>query len=255
MKNKIKRLWVVLLAFVVLLFVSCDKKDPEPGYLNDDQVLSIVDSFSKTTDYTTYSYTGKLNFLGIEDDLVRHEVRGNDKEFVDSLGYYYSKNSTSYYLRTPLHLTLDNWTIDEEDIREAEEAEKTLDEATVKLLNKEITQEEFDEIEIACEAIMDEALEVNTTYHRIQSMLLTLGETLDKVYYYTDDEGNFYIKTFGANKALIIRESDIICHGKWNVTLKYNKDGYLVSEKFETINAHKDPDTKTCYGEATYTFA
>ena len=95
----------------------------------------------------------------------------------------------------------------------------------------------------------------DSTSYKIKSMLLTIGETLDEVYFYTNADGDLIIRTFGANKALIIRESDIICHGKWNVTITYNKYGYLVSEKFETINAHKDPDTKTCYGEATYTFA
>ena len=28
-----------------------------------------------------------------------------------------------------------------------------------------------------------------------------------------------------------------------------------MSEKFETINAHKEPLTETCYGEATYKYA
>lgn len=213
MKLKIKRLWVVLLAFVVLLFASCDQKKPEDGYLNDEQVLEIVKGFSATADYTKYSYSGTLNFLGFSDDLIPNEKRGTDKEFEDDLEKYYSK-ATSYYLRMPLHLTEANWTYKDED-------------GSIS----------------------------NSTYFKIQSMLLTIGETLDEVYYYTDAEGNFIIRTFGANKALIIRESDIICHGKWNVTITYNKYGYLVSEKFETINAHKDPDKKTCYGEATYTFA
>ena len=214
MKFKIKRLWVVLLAFVVLLFASCDKKTPEKGYLTDEQVLEIVKGFSATADYTKYSYSGELNFLGFEDDLIPNEKRGTDKEFEDNLEKYDSRSS-SYYLRMPLHITEANWTYSE-------------DEGT------DIT---------------------GSTYYKIKSMLLTIGETLDEVYYYTNDNGDLIIRTFGANKALIIRESDIICHGKWNVTITYNKYGYLVSEKFETINAHKDPDNKTCYGEATYTFA
>ena len=83
MKFKIKRLWVVLLAFVVLLFASCDQKDPEKGYLTEEQVLEIVKGFSATADYTKYSYRGTLNFLGFADDLIPNEVRGNDKEFND----------------------------------------------------------------------------------------------------------------------------------------------------------------------------
>ena len=103
MKFKIKRLWVVLLAFVVLLFASCDQKDPEKGYLTEEQVLEIVKGFSSTADYTKYSFNGTLNFLGFEDDLIPNEKRGKDKEFEDALDKYNSKSS-SYYLRMPLHL-------------------------------------------------------------------------------------------------------------------------------------------------------
>jgi hypothetical protein len=94
-----------------------------------------------------------------------------------------------------------------------------------------------------------------STKAKIDSMLLTEGKTLDKVYYYTDAEGNLIIRTFAANKALIIENpSGVISHGKWNVTITYNSEGYLVSEVFETINAHKDPDSESCYGQATYKF-
>ena len=94
-----------------------------------------------------------------------------------------------------------------------------------------------------------------STRKRIESMLLTEGKTLDKVYYYTDSDGNFIIKTFAANKALIIEKpSGVVCHAKWNVIITYNKDGYLISEIFETINTGKDPDSETCYGQATYSF-
>ena len=93
-----------------------------------------------------------------------------------------------------------------------------------------------------------------STKARIDSTLLTVGKTLDEVYFYQDANGNLIIKTYGANKALKIAEGDIVCHAKWNVTIVYNKDGYLISEKFETINSHKDPDTKTCYGQAEYRY-
>ena len=213
MKFKIKHLWVVLLAFMCLIFASCDQKDPDEGYLTDEQVLEIVKGFSANVDYTTYSCNGTLNFLGFGDDIVPTEKRIRDKEFEDSLDIYSSKAS-SYYLRMPLHITETNWTYTDED-----------------------------------------GANSNSTYYRIKSMLLTIGETLDEVYYYTDADGSLIIRTFGANKALNILKGDIICHGKWNVTITYNSKGYLVSEVFETINAHKDKDTESCYGEATYTFA
>ena len=85
--------------------------------------------------------------------------------------------------------------------------------------------------------------------------MLIVGKTLDELYFYEDADGNLIIKTFGANKALKINEADIIVHAKWNVTVIYNSEGYLVSEKFETINTGKEPDSQTCYGEANYEFA
>ena len=48
--------------------------------------------------------------------------------------------------------------------------------------------------------------------------------------------------------------NNITMRAKWNITIEYDKNGYLVSEFFETINAHHDPDSKSCYGSATYTF-
>lgn len=216
MKFKFKRLLAVLLAFTCLLLASCDQKKPEDGYLTDEQVLEIVKGFSKTTDYATYSYSGQMNFLGFGEDtyLDAFEIGKKNVEFKDSLEQY-DTSSSSYYLRMPLHLTYDNWTIEVD------------------------------------------GKNVKSTKFNIDSLLLIYGETLDKVYYYTDAEGNFIIRTFGANKGLVIdkKNSSIICHGKWNVTITYDKNGYLVSEKFETINARKDKDEKTCYGEATYKFA
>ena len=253
---KIKRLWVVLLAFVVLISTSCafDQKKPEKGYLNEEEVLEIVKGFSETNSYTRYGYIGSLNFLGFEEELIPGSVLGNGKIFNDSLDLY-DASSSSYYLRMPLHITLDNWTISEEEVKLGAEAEARLSEANQKKTDGEITDEQFAEIEAECKPFIENADFTNTTYYKIQSMLLTIGETLDQVYYYIDSDNNLVIRTFGANKALIIRESDIICHGKWNVTLVYNSDGYLVSEKFETINAHKDPDTESCYGGAIYSFA
>ena len=216
MKLKFKRLLPILLAFICLIFTSCDKKSPEKGYLSEEEILEVVKGFSSTNEYSTFSFKGTMNFLGLGDSiyLAAFDPKGTDVEFVDSLDMY-NVDSTSYYLRMPLHLTYENWT-------------KVID-----------------------------GKEDNSTRFVIESMLLIYGETLDKVYYYTDAEGNFIIRTFGANKGLIIdkKNSEIICHGKWNVTITYDKNGYLKSEKFETINARKDDKSKTCYGEAIYRFA
>ena len=106
MKLKIKRLWVVLLAFVVLLFASCDQKKPEDGYLNDEQVLEIVKGFSATADYTKYSYSGTLNFLGFSDDLIPNEkacqvFKEIDFNQVDYIIVSYGLND--YFSDIPIH--------------------------------------------------------------------------------------------------------------------------------------------------------
>ena len=73
---------------------------------------------------------------------------------------------------------------------------------------------------------------------------------------YSNNDGGLIVKTFGENKALWINapEDYVECHAKWNITVEYDKHGFLVKEKFETINAHKDDDEKSVYGEARYSF-
>lgn len=211
---KLKRLFLVLLAFIVLVFASCDKKTPEKGYISEERVNQIVSAFSSTTDYTSYTVIGSLNYLDKPEDIIPRSVDDYFK-FRDSLDMYSSSASRSYYLRLPMHLTPQNWNYYDEELETYSDSTKA----------------------------------------RIQSVLLTVGKTLDELYFYEDAEGNLIIKTFGANKALKIYENDIVCHAKWNVTIVYNKEGYLVSEKFETINSHKDADSESCYGEAKYEFA
>jgi hypothetical protein len=96
----------------------------------------------------------------------------------------------------------------------------------------------------------------------------------DQIYYYERPEGGFILKCFAVNKELLItnyalwEESqtlrgfewgidsivDCSCSGKWNITVEYDANGYLVSEKFETINvSEKNLDT-CCYGQATYNY-
>ena len=36
---KFKHLFVVLLAFIVIVFASCDQKKPEKGYISEDEAL------------------------------------------------------------------------------------------------------------------------------------------------------------------------------------------------------------------------
>ena len=216
---KFKRLFVVLLAFIVLVFASCDQKKPDKGYLSAERVNEIVKGFSSTTDYADYYVKGTINYFNVTEEEVPSTV-DTDYKFKDSLEYFdlQDKNSKSYYLRLPLHISEANWTY----VRPTD------------YTNEEKSRQ--------------------STKGRLEAALLVVGKTLDELYYYLDSEGNLVIKTFGANKALRINESDIIVHAKWNITIIYDKDGYLVSEKFETINSHKDPKSQTCYGEANYEF-
>lgn len=217
---KFKRLFVVLLAFIVLIFASCDKKSPEKGYISNERINQIVSGFSDTTDYSEYYVTGTLNYFDISEDEIPGTV-DTDYKLKDSLEYFdlQDKNSKSYYLRLPLHLTEANWNY------------------------------------VRPEKYTNEEKSRQSSLARIESALLIVGKTLDELYFYEDADGNLIIKTFGANKALKINEADIIVHAKWNVTVIYNSEGYLVSEKFETINTGKEPDSQTCYGEANYEFA
>ena len=217
---KFKRLFVVLLAFIVLIFASCDKKSPEKGYISNERINKIVSGFSDTTDYSEYYVTGTLNYFDISEDEIPGTV-DTDYKLKDSLEYFdlQDKNSKSYYLKLPLHLTEANWNY------------------------------------VRPEQYTNEEKSRQSSLARIESALLIVGKTLDELYFYEDADGNLIIKTFGANKALKINEADIIVHAKWNVTVIYNSEGYLVSEKFETINTGKEPDSQTCYGEANYKFA
>ena len=209
---KLRHLYVVLLAFIVFIFASCDQKSPVKGYLTDEQVDEIIAGFSPIQGYKFYAVEGTLNYLDKPEEIIPGEAYGT-YILEESLEKYDSKKGVSYYLRLPLHITERNWNYYDEDTKYSQ-----------------------------------------STKVRIDSTLLTVGKTLDEVYFYQDANGNLIIKTYGANKALKIAEGDIVCHAKWNVTIVYNKDGYLISEKFETINSHKDPDTKTCYGQAEYRY-
>ncbi len=127
----------------------------------------------------------------------------------------YNTSSSSYYLQVPLHLTPQNWVCEEEN---------------------------------------SQGLPLATKYQLEAKIYRPAG--LDKIYYYRSDNDGFICRVFGANKELIVKNpSDIRCHGKWDIEIEYNSDGYLVREKFATINASENNKSESCYGEATYTFS
>ena len=81
-----------------------------------------------------------------------------------------------------------------------------------------------------------------STKAKIESMLLTEGKTLDKVYYYTDAEGNLIIRTFAANKALIIENPSGVgtvgnakCGDIMRIYLDIDENGIIQDVKFKTF--------------------
>ncbi len=127
----------------------------------------------------------------------------------------FSDKCSSYYLRLPLHITKANWTSTE---------------------------------------VNSSNLSISTRYQLESKIYRPAG--LDSIYYYKREGGGFYLRAFGVNKALIIkRPSDITCRGKWNIEIEYDERGFLVKEKFSTINSSENNKSECCYGEATYTYA
>lgn len=126
----------------------------------------------------------------------------------------YDDKCASYYLSLPLHITKENWVSQE-----------------VNSSNRSLS-----------------------TRYQLTSKVYRPA-SLDEVYFYEREGGGFILKTFAVNKALrIIRPSDITCHAKWDIEVEYDKNGYLVSEKFSTLKADKKQKQDSCYGQATYTY-
>lgn len=126
----------------------------------------------------------------------------------------FSAKCSSYYLNVPLHITPVNWESLEVD---------------------------------------SSKLSLSTKYQLTSKIYRPAG--LDKVYFYEREGGGFILKAFAVNKSLrIVRPSDITCHAKWNIEIEYDENGYLISEKFGTVNASEKNKKDSCYGQATYVF-
>lgn len=244
---------VILLSFV--LIVSCDGKKPESGYISKEEVTNnIVSNFENKSLYTKYSVNGSFNYYAYSEDKVYPTVNkvnqlitdlivepwvcstcGTTNEFNQSSCSKVDVNeetgketpcmgsrpnvkfTCSYYLNLPLHITKDGWNV------------------------------------------LTPQGKVDTTYslnYLLEGRIHAPNSGYpEHVYYYERPEGGFILKAFGVNKALrVVNPSDVVCHAKWNIVVEYDKDGYLVSETFETLNAHDAPDTETVYGSAKYTY-
>lgn len=204
---------IISLILIILTFIGCDGKKPIEGYITEEDLNEIILTFKTETIYTTYSYKGTLNYLGMDSEKVPKTIE-REEFFIDSIERS-SEDCVSYYLKLPLHITNSNWI-------------------------KFNTNGKYD---------------INqSTKYKLESRIYAPNSGYkEKVYYYNREGGGFVIRTFATNKSLkIVNPSDIECHAKWNITIEYDKNGYLVREYFETINRTIDDDNKTVYGEAYY---
>lgn len=217
MKNKfIKNLLILVLLLSAFVLSGCDGKKPEKGYVSAAYITeNIVSKFASESLYSKYSFSGTLNYFALEESLVPHSVDRKNVTLRDSIDKY-SDSCTSYYLRLPLHITKDNWYVE----------------------------------------VMGEHSQNSSTQYRLESRIYAPNSGYPtSIYYYERLDGGFILKAFGVNKKIKMNNPTVIeCSAKWNITVEYDKDGYLVREVFETINSHKDPDTKTVYGQAEYTY-
>lgn len=226
MKNKLRSFLLLTTLFIFgFILTSCDGKTPEKGYVSEQYILeNVINNIDSSIVAKTYSIKGNLNYLAVKSDNLPKTIEKLDRTFVDSPTAYDVIHS-SYYLDLPLHITKENWII--------------------------YTDEKYD-------------INLSTKYALESRIYQPNGGYLDKIYYYKRDGGGFYLKAFGVNKVLKLgtvkqkpednKPTNIEPNAKWNIICEYDANGYLISETFETLNAHKDADNKTIYGKATYTY-
>ncbi len=217
MRTKIVRYLLLVLCLCTALLVSCSKfKNPEPGYISlTDLKADIISKMDGTVVYKTYTVKGNINYLDASEDKIPKEFTARMLNFVEAV----NKDGEYVYQNGSKSYLLS---------------------LPLHITNK----------------FWDEGKTVNTIKYNLEGRIYQVGGGyLDKVYYYPREDGGFYLKTFGANKILkIAKPTYIECSAKWNIVCEYDKDGYLISESFETLNAHKDPNSKTVYGKAIYTY-
>lgn len=240
MKLKIKRALLVLVLLLVGVLASCgDQKRPVSGYINEEELNEIINTFDGSVVHTSYSVEGSMNYFGLSENELCGDVDAAGVPFVNYPEYgkhgvktstffdcYYLDNCASYYLRLPLVITDFTWNHEDDNY---------------------------------------------STRYQLEAKLFRSAGT-DKLYYYERPEGGFILRGFGVNKELLINNTnlweydlmnglgnfydivDCVCSAKWNFTVEYDADGYLVYEKFETVNASVNNKDNCCYGQATYTW-
>ena len=230
--------YFVLVLFVLLgisLAGCSDRKSPTSGYLSETELSAIIDNLEDSISPKDIEVVGYLNYFNLSEDKLGRTVEQvmTYKEYPNKpttdtkTTNNYVKECASYYLRLPLHITKDTWNENDTDW---------------------------------------------SAKYQIESKLYR-PSGMDKIYYYARPEGGFIVKLFGANKELKISNYemweagfvdelvDLLCSGKWNITVEYDAAGYLVKEEFSTVNAPNnkenasaDAKSKCCYGQATYEY-
>ena len=217
MKKSIYRILLLLILTLVTITISgCDGKKPEKGYVTDEYIyLNVIRNFGDPG-YTNYDYEGYFNYLAVEDPLLDKTVSKTNAKINDDATKHNTK-CESYYLRLPLRITAKNWRL------YTEEGKLNMNTSTKYILESRCYQ--------------------------------AAGGYLDKIYYYQREGGGFYLKAFGVNKSLKLKNPvEIEINAKWNIIAEYDENGFLISETFQTLNAYKASDTRSIYGKCTYTY-
>lgn len=228
----LKRFVIVLFALLALSLTGCaDKKSPTGGYLSEEELATIINGFDGSLEYDQIEIKGNINYFNLAEDKLPRTV----EQVMDYKAFPlksedkndYLKNCASYYLRLPLQITKDTWNETDTDW---------------------------------------------STRYQLESKVYR-PSGMDQLYYYKRADGGFILRAFGVNKELKISNYDLwensavddlvdlLCSGKWNITVEYDENGFLVKETFETVNAPTNKDkvttdtkSKCCYGEATYVY-
>ena len=225
----------ILPAFLSITLCSCgDQKSPIKGYITNSQVTEIVKAFEESSTYSKVEVDGSINYFNLSDKKIPTEISETMvyseypiKTDNKSENDYLSK-CASYYLRLPLHINYTSWSEKDTDWQ---------------------------------------------SKYQLESKLIRLASNSDKLYYYNRDEGGFIVRTFAANKELKINNNllyeegvvetiiDLECSGKWNISIEYDKNGYLIKETFETVNAPQNKSkasasqkSQCVYAQANYEY-
>ncbi len=220
-----KFIFAVIASLLILSTTACDGKKPEPNYLNEDEILELVSTFTGEEVPSYYSFKSNLNYFAIQelpkttavDDLlfVPYPLKGSSEN------NEYLKDCASFYIGVPLQITKDNWNQNDDKWSTRYQIESRLY-RTIGSLDKVYYYK------TAEGGLAIKAFAVNKELLISNAPLWEAGNGGDDLV-------------------------ELTCSGKWNITIEYNSKGLLVKEEFETINRN-DPDTQNCYGKTIYEF-